>query len=207
MHCNEDSNQSTKYMFDWLCIDFWKENIGNQGESRQIPDQDSQYPIIPDWHNIWYQYPYPIRTRSDPKYFFQYPIHTRPEVKKPYPSDPGEGAPSQQTQLDLLSRGTFCPNLAGGGQKKISHDGGIWICCQKVTWLSSIQTIGCCPLGESDKSRITSLTWKSSPSYLRVTMKPLATFFEERNSTLQTITWGRWAITSSKSATETFFWG
>ena len=62
---------------------------GNKGENRQIPDQDFQYPIIPDWLKIWYQYPYPIRTRSDPKYFFQYPIHTRPEVKKPYPSDPG----------------------------------------------------------------------------------------------------------------------
>ena len=62
--------------------------MGNKGESWEIPNQDFQYPIIPDWLNIWYQYPYPIRTRSDPKYFFQYPIHTRPEVKKPYPSDP-----------------------------------------------------------------------------------------------------------------------
>ena len=83
--------QSIKDMFDWLYIDIPKENMGNKGENRQIPDQDFQYPIIPDWLNIWYQYPYPIRTRSDPKYFFQYPIHTRPEVKKPYPSDPACG--------------------------------------------------------------------------------------------------------------------
>ena len=92
-------------MFDWLYIDIPKENMGNKGESRQIPDQDFQYPIIPDWLNIWYQYPYPIRTRSDPKYFFQYPIHTRPEVKKPYPSDPANVSPkwiSSQTCLQPL---------------------------------------------------------------------------------------------------------
>ena len=39
-------------------------------------------------------------------------------------------------------------------QKNISQGQG----CQKVTWLSSIQTIGGLLLGESDKSRITSLT-------------------------------------------------
>ena len=87
-------------------------------------------------------------------------------------------------------------------QKNISQGQG----CQKVTWLSSIQTIGGLLLGESDKSRITSLTWKGSSSNLRITMKPLATFLEERNSTLQTSIWGRWAKLSWNSATETYFW-
>ena len=76
----------------------------------------------------------------------------------------------------------------------------------KVTWLSSMQTIGGLLLVESDRLRITSLTWKRSPSNLGIATKPRATFFEERNSTLQTMTWGHWAKISSNSATETYFW-
>ena len=45
---NEDLNQSTKDMFDLLYIDIPKENMGNKGENRQIPDQDFQYPKIPE---------------------------------------------------------------------------------------------------------------------------------------------------------------
>ena len=63
--------------------------MSDRGNTRNYPIKFFQYPIIPDWLYIWCQYPYPIRTRSDPKYFFQYPIHTRPEVEKPYPSAPG----------------------------------------------------------------------------------------------------------------------
>ena len=66
-----------------------KANMSDRGNTRKYPIKFFQYPIIPDWLYIWCQYPYPIRTRSDPKYFFQYPIHTRPEVEKPYPSAPG----------------------------------------------------------------------------------------------------------------------
>ena len=79
-------------MFDWLYNDIPKENMGNKGENQQLPDQNFQYPIILNWLNIWYQYPYPIRNRSDPKYVFQYPIHTRPEVKKTLPVRPWPAA-------------------------------------------------------------------------------------------------------------------
>ena len=72
--------------------------MGNKGEHRQIPFQDFQYPIIPDLLNIRYQYPYTIR--SDQKYLFQYLIHFRPEVKKPYPSDPGQD--QTQTYLNMV---------------------------------------------------------------------------------------------------------
>ena len=60
-----------------------KANMSDRGNTRKYPIKFFQYPIIPDWLYIWCQYPYPIRTRSDPKYFFQYPIHARPEVKNP----------------------------------------------------------------------------------------------------------------------------
>ena len=67
---------------------FHKVNMSHGRNTRKIPDQVFQYPIIPDWLFIWCKYPYPIHTRTDPKYFFQYPIHIRPEVEKPYPSAP-----------------------------------------------------------------------------------------------------------------------
>ena len=63
------------------------------GNTRKIPDQDLHYPIIPDWLNIWWKYPYPIHTRSVPKYFFQYPNPIRPEVENPYPLGPAPPAP------------------------------------------------------------------------------------------------------------------
>ena len=76
---------------------FHKVNMSHGRNTRKIPDQVFQYPIIPDWLFIWCKYPYPIHTRTDPKYFFQYPIHTRPEVEKPYPSAP---APPPHGQPD-----------------------------------------------------------------------------------------------------------
>ena len=44
---------------------------------------------MPDWLSIQWKYPYPIHTRSVPKYFFQYPNPIRPEVENPYPLGPG----------------------------------------------------------------------------------------------------------------------
>ena len=55
---------------------------------RKKTDQYFCYPIIPDWSNIWCKYPYPIHTRSVPKYFFQYPNPIRPEVENPFPLGP-----------------------------------------------------------------------------------------------------------------------
>ena len=81
---------------------FHKVNMSHGRNTRKILDQIFQYPIIPDWLFILCQYPYPIRTRSNPKYFFQYPIRTRPEVEKPYPSAPGREI-YNQTNLDQIS--------------------------------------------------------------------------------------------------------
>ena len=50
---------------------FHKVNMSHGRNTRKIPDQVFQYPIIPDWLNIWCKYPYPIHTRTDPKYIFQ----------------------------------------------------------------------------------------------------------------------------------------
>ena len=138
-------------MCHWLYIDIPKENMGNKGESRQIPDQDFQYPIIPDWLKIWYQYPYPIHTRSNPKYFFQYPIHTRPEVQKPYPSDPGGEAGDADLLLPqpgrLILPYSFCTTLISTTTTsllwRMQHPWGtlrnlwkVWVSLYWTFWLS-----------------------------------------------------------------------
>ena len=81
---------------------FHKVNMSHGRNTRKIPDQVFQYPIIPDWLFIWCKYPYPIHTRTDPKYFFQYPIHTRPEVEKPYPSAPAGMALGDHPALSFV---------------------------------------------------------------------------------------------------------
>ena len=45
-------------------------NMTGKGNTHQVPDQEFQYPIIPDWFNIWNQFPNP---NPNPTQFFPIP--------------------------------------------------------------------------------------------------------------------------------------
>ena len=130
-----------------------------EGNTRKIPDQDLHYPIIPDWLNIWWKYPYPIHTRSVPKYFFQYPNPIRPEVENPYPLGPVGDLTSGQPLMHAFHRHVLYYDLIvtetdGGDTKRRSHgqqafgQGQTWQVsltrCQghKILWAPSICTLG-----------------------------------------------------------------
>ena len=74
----------------WRTTDgHWKVGQYSAEAESAIPDQYFEYPIIPDWLEIWCQYPNPIHTRTRTRSFFQYPNPIRPEVENTYPLDPG----------------------------------------------------------------------------------------------------------------------